>query len=218
MELPKPSNVQEAVALIEEISRKRNEIRNRERAVKARMQTMNSMPIIPKNNLAGNLARSIPPHLAPKNIGDLGSVMWDFYFTVTLDFGTDPVYGPTVFLNNSFKVDQEANLLLCGMSRSYSDLGKAGKLAPVQITLRDTQSTRQFNDISFPIQNIGEKGQPTMLDTPLLLSKNATFRVEASSWLPETMATVGNGKHELIFFGLRVRDEENVKTLSTLFL
>lgn len=218
MALPIPANVAEAIAMIEEISRKRNELRNRERAVKARMQTLNSLPVIPKDGLAGNLARSIPPHLAPKNIGDLGSVMWDFFFKVTLDFGTNPVYGPTNFKDASFKVDQEANLLLCGVSRSYFDLGKSGKLAPVSITLRDTQSTRQFNDVSFPIQNIGEKGQPTLFDTPLLLSKNATFRVEGSSWLSETMATVGDGRHELVFFGLRVRDEDNVKTLSTLFL
>lgn len=218
MPLPMPANVAEAIAMIEEISRKRNELRNRERAVKARMQTLNAMPVIPKDGLAGNLARSIPPHLAPKNIGDLGSVMWDFFFNVVIDFGTNPVYGPTVFREGSFKVDQEANLLLCGVNRAYHDLGNAGKYAPVNITLRDTQSTRQFNDVSFPIQNIGEKGRPTLLDTPLLLSKNATFKVEASSWLSETFATVGNGRHELVFFGLRVRDEDNVKTLSTLFL
>jgi hypothetical protein len=218
MPLKQPQTVQEAYDMVNDISKTRNELRNRERALKARMQTMASMPVIAKDNLAGNLMRSIPPHLAPKNIGDLGSVMWDFFFRVKLDFGTNPSFGPTTMLNGDFKVDQEANFLLCGISRAYSDLGKSGKGAPIQITLRDTQSTRQFNDLAFPIQNIGEKGQPYLFDTPLLLSKNATFRVEASSWLPEVMATTGNGYQELVFFGLRVRDEDNVKTLATMFL
>jgi len=218
MPLERPKNRQEAFQMIEEMQKTRQELRQRERAVKARMYATSSNPVIASDDLRPNLIKALPPHLVPKNVGDLGSVMWDFFFRVELDFGTDPTFDPTTMLKNSFRVDQEANLLLCGVSRNYQDIGPAGRGAPILITLRDAQSTRQFNDLSFPIQNLGEAGLPTMLDTPLLLSKNATFMVEASSWIPDSMPTIGDGKQELVFFGLRVRDEDNVKTLASLFL
>jgi len=216
--LPKPKNRVEAEALYEEIRKETRDIRDREQALRARVKSMSNNPIIGSADLGSNLSKIIPPHLMPKNVGDLAGVMWDFFFTVTLDFGTDPTYGPNVRVEDNFRVDQEACFLLTGFSHAYADNGKAGRMAPVSLTLRDAQSTRQFNDQPFPIQNIGEGGLPTRLDTPLMFAANSTVLVEASSWLPEEMATVGNGLHKITFFGLRVRDADNTKVVAQMFL
>jgi hypothetical protein len=216
--LPKPSSRAEAEALYEKIRLETRDVRDREQALRARIKSMSNNPIIGSADLGNNLTKIIPPHLMPKNIGDLTGVMWDFFFTITLDFGTNPTYGPQSKTQDSFRVDQEASFLLVGFSRAYNDNGFSGRKAPIGITLRDAQSTRQFNDQAFPIQNIGEGGLPTKLDTPLLFASNATVIVEASSWLPEDMLTVGNGIHEITFYGLRVRDADNVKVVSQMFL
>lgn len=216
--LPTPKTRQEAELLFEQIKNETRDVRDREQALRARVKSMSNNPIIGSSDLGPNLSKILPPHLAPKNVGELGGVMWDFFFTVTLDFGTNPTFGPNSKVHDDFRVDQEASFMLIGFSRSYNDNGFAGRKAPINLTLRDLQSTRQFNSESFPIQDIGEAGLPTKLDTPLLFAANATVRVEAGSWVPEDMATVGNGKHEITFYGLRVRDADNVKVVSQMFL
>lgn len=216
--LPTPKNREDAYALIEQVRIETRDARDREQALRARIKAMSNNPIIGSDELGSNLSKILPPHLAPKNVGDLSSVMWDFFFTVTLDFGTNPTFGPNSKVTDSFRVDQEASFLLMGFTRSYHDNGDSGRKAPIALTLRDLQSTRQFNSEPFPIQNIGEAGQPTRLDTPLLFAANSTVAVEASSWLSENMITIGSGKHEITFFGLRVRDVDNVKVVSQMFL
>ena len=216
--LPTPANREDAVRLIEQIKKERRENQEREMHLNARMQTMKGQALVGSSDLGPNILKVLPPNLAPKNIGEWGSIMWDFFYPVVVDFGTNPVYGPNTRTESNFKVNQDGSFLLCGISRMYSNTSFAGKKAPLSVTIRDLQSTRQFNDISFPIQNIGERGQPTLIETPLLVYKNSNISGEVTSWLPETMATVGSGRHEFLFFGLRVRDEETVKLLQTLFV
>jgi hypothetical protein len=215
--LPKPSNREEALKLINQIQTEREQNRAREMHLNARLMTMKGQPVIGKDDLGPNLLKILPPHIAPKNLGQFNNVMWDYFYPVAFDFGTDPVYGPQSRAENNFKVNQDGSFLLFGISRTYSSTSASGKSAPLVMTLRDMQSTRQFNDTSFPIQNIGEKGQPLVLETPLLIFKNSNLSCELSSWLPENMSTTGSGKHEFLFFGLRVRDEEQVKLLQTIF-
>jgi hypothetical protein len=216
--LPTPKTRAEAEALYDQIKNETRDARDREQSLRARVKSMNANPIIGSADLGSNLSKILPPSMMPKNVGDLAQVMWDFFFTVELDFGTDPSFDANSKKIGSFKVDQEASFLLMGFSRTYHDNDKAGRGAPLTITLRDLQSTRQFNDVSWPIQNIGEAGLPTKLETPLLFAANATVQVEASCWLPEQMDATGNGKQEITFFGLRVRDTDNVKVLSQMFL
>lgn len=215
--LPTPKNREEAIKLIDQISKEREANRAREMHLNARLMTMKGQPVIGKDDLGPNLLKILPPHIAPKNLGQFNNVMWDFFYPVTIDFGTDPVYGPQSRAEGNFKVNQDGSFLLCGISRTYNSTTASGKLAPLSMTLRDMQSTRQFNDLSFPIQNIGEKGQPMIFETPLLVFKNSNISCEVTSWLPENMSTTGSGKHEFLFFGLRVRDEEQVKLLQTIF-
>lgn len=216
--LPKPNSRAEAEALYDQIKLETRDARNREQSLRARIKSTSGTPVIGSADLGPNLTKILPPSLMPKNVGDLAQVMWDFFFTVELDFGTDPTFDLNSKKIGTFKVDQEASFMLMGFSRTYHDNDKAGRGAPISITLRDLQSTRQFNDVAWPIQNIGEAGLPTKLETPLLFAANATVQVEASCWLPEPMNTVGNGKQEITFYGLRVRDTDNIKVLSQMFL
>lgn len=215
--LPKPSNREEALKLIDQIQKEREQNRAREMHLNSRLMTMKGQPVIGKDDLGPNLLKILPPHIAPKNLGQFNNVMWDFFYPVSFDFGTNPTYGTLTRAENNFKVNQDGSFLLFGISRSYQSNTASGKSAPLSLTLRDLQSTRQFNDLAFPIQNIGEKGQPLVFETPLLVFKNSNISCELSSWLPEDMVTTGSGKHEFLFFGLRVRDEEQVKLLQTIF-
>lgn len=218
--LPSPKTRAEAEALAETIRQETRQARDREQALRGRVKAMDASPIIGSKDLGANLNKILPPHLMPQNVGDLAGVMWPFFFTVTIDFGTNPTFDSLIKRSDDFRVDQEAAFILTGYQRTYYNKGAAGKGAPIQLTLRDLQSTRQYNDQPFPIQNIGEGGLPTKLDTPLLFAANATVRVEASSWVPEgeSVETVGNGKQEITFFGLRVRDADNVKVIAQMFL
>lgn len=215
--LPTPKNREEAEKLIAQIERERSENRQREMHLNARMMTMKGQPVIGSSDLAPNLLKILPPHIAPKNLGNFNSIMWDFFYPVKVDFGTDPTFGPQTRVEKNFKVNQDGSFLLCGISRVYNSDTASGKKAPLTLTLRDLQSTRQFNDLAFPVQNIGERGIPTLLETPLLVYKNSNISCELTSWLPENMATTGSGVHEFLFFGLRIRDEEQAKLLQTIF-
>jgi len=215
--LPTPKNREEAEKLIAQIERERSENRQREMHLNARMMTMKGQPVIGSSDLGPNLLKILPPHIAPKNLGNFNSIMWDFFYPVKIDLGTDPTYGPQTRAEKSFKVNQDGSFLLCGISRVYNSTTASGQKAPLSLTLRDLQSTRQFNDISFPIQNLGERGKPTLLETPLLVYKNSNISCELTSWLSENMATTGSGVHEFLFFGLRIRDEEQAKLLQTIF-
>lgn len=218
--LPVPKTREEAYTIYEQIRQETRDVRDREQSLRARIKSMSNNPIISSTDMDANLSKIIPPHLMPKNIGDLNGVLWDFFFTTTLDFGIDPTFDHNSKATDQFRVDQEASFLLMGFFHTYHDNGKAGREAPITITLRDAQSTRQFNDQAFPIQNIGEGGLPTKFETPLLFAANATVFVEATCWIPspDSMITAGNGKHEITFFGLRVRDADNVKVLAQMFL
>ena len=109
--LPQPKNREEAMKLIDEIRKERNENRSREMHLNARLQTMKGEPLVGSSDLGPNLLKVLPPHLAPKNVGQWGSIMWDFFYNVTIDFGANPVYGPNTRAENSFKVNQDGLMM-----------------------------------------------------------------------------------------------------------
>lgn len=220
--LPKMNNVltrEEVIAKLYEIQKARAELRKQEQSLKSRRSLMEGQSLIAKDDLALSLQKIIPRYLEPRNIGQIDSVMWDFFFPLTVDFGTDPTYDETSRRTATVQVSQESAFLLVGISRSYQNNGDAGFGAPLQVTIRDNQSSRQFNDTPIPLQNIGLKGQPTKLDTPLLLQPNSRISLEVSSWLDgDQLVTTGSGVHEFVLYGMRVRDVNNLKVLSSIWL
>jgi hypothetical protein len=210
---------EQVIAKLYEIQKARGEIRRQEQTLKSKRNLLEGQPLISKDDLASSLQKIIPRYLEPRNIGQIDSVMWDFFFPLTVDFGTDPTYDETTRQTVTTQVSQESAFLLVGISRAYENNGDAGFGAPLQVTIRDNQSTRQFNDNPIPLQTIGLKGQPTAFDTPLLLQPNSRISLEVSSWLDgDQLVTVGSGKHEFVLYGMRVRDVNNAKVMSAVWL
>lgn len=171
------------------------------------------------SNLKDQLDKVIPPYQRPSNVGPMNVVTWPYYHDVSFDLGTNPTWTSSSSQTRNFQVSQEAGFLLMAVGRNAWDSSHAGDLAPLQIEIRDRQSTRVFNDRPMPIQNIGKKKDPTVFPTPMLIAPNAIIEVIASSWVDSTvsMPTVGIGKFDLFFFGYRIRIEDLNKVQSTVF-
>lgn len=167
--------------------------------------------------LKEHLKKYLPEHMVPGNVGGYNKVTWPFWQQVNFDFGTNPTWSPSSKLTSSFQVTQEAAFLLMAVSRKTYSYSTAGELAPVQIEIRDRQSSRQFNDRPIPMQMIGKKSLPSILPTPMLIMPNAFIDVIMTSWITGSQPTVGNGKFQFSFFGYRVRVEDADKVLSTVF-
>jgi len=171
------------------------------------------------NSLLQKLKSVLPPHLIPGNVGDIKKVTWPFYSKVTFDFGTNPTWTVNTRQVQSFQVTQEAGFLLMAIARKAWDSTGAGDVAPLQITITDRQSSRQFNNAPIPIQNIGKKKRPTILPTSYFFMPNAFVDITMTSFVPtgETMTTVGNGKHEFSLFGYRIRAEDTASIMAAIY-
>jgi hypothetical protein len=169
-------------------------------------------------NLKQTLQNSLPGYMMPSNIGDISEVAWFFFEQMTFDFGTNPTWSPSTNQRQSFQVTQESGFLLMAVSRSYNSYTTAGALAPLQVEFRDRQSSRQFNDNPIPLQMIGTKANPTILPTPMFLLPNAFFDGTITSFAQASgQPTTGTSRHQLSFFGFRMRVEDADQVLSTIF-
>jgi len=170
-------------------------------------------------DLQKKLKDVIPPHMQPGNVGGYNKITWPFWFQVDFNFGANPSWSQASRQTSSFQVTQEAAFLLTQVTKKHTGYDTSSALAPIQIELRDRQSSRQLNDRPIPLQMFGQNSKPTILPTPMLIMPNAFIDVIASSWVPagETMTTTGDGKFQLSFFGYRVRVEDADKVLSSIF-
>ena len=202
-----------------EIQESRRALRQKERNLSTRSKFLRNQPLVADGgNLRANLDKILPKHLSPKNIGEYNEVMWPFWYGFEFDFGTDPTYTSLTRKIESIQISQESAFLLTTISRAHDSRGGAGQNAPLQFTLRDNQSSRQFNDKPLPIQMIGTTGDLTHLDTPLYIRPNASLSLELTSWLPTDFATIGSGKHEIMVHGFRIRNEDANKVLASIFV
>jgi hypothetical protein len=167
--------------------------------------------------LEQELRSKLPNYMLPGNVGPVEKVTWPFWYTVELDMGVNPTYGPNTKVTNQFQVSQEAAFMVMAIYRKNYVYSTAGDLSPVQIELKDTQSARVLNDAPIPLQMFGKKSKPTILPSPYMLMPAAFFTLTATSWLPAPQATVGNGKIQFTFFGYRIRTQNPGQVLSTVF-
>lgn len=169
--------------------------------------------------LQQELLRKLPLDMQPGNVGNLRKVTWNYWFNLNIEVGSDPTWSNTSKYTGQFQVDADAAFLLLWIARkSYSD-GTAGENAPIQLVLKDTQSSRQFMEPNYPLplQSIGTKSRPTILPTPFLLLPAAVLQAEITSWVPAPQATVGDGNIQLTFFGYRIRMDNPEKIFSTVY-
>jgi hypothetical protein len=189
----------------------KKDLRKAERSWRREFKRSQSM------NLRSHLKQFLPPYMMPGNVGGYTEVTWPFWETVSFNFGTDPSWSSATRQVQSFQVTQEAGWLVTHLARKSYGYNTASELAPLQIEIRDRQSSRQFNDRSIPIQMIGRRSKPTVFPTPLLIMPNAFIDVIMSSWVDGTMPTTGSGRLDLILFGYRIRVGDEDKVLSTVF-
>lgn len=192
---------------------KTKEIRAKERNfVNKSGSPLSVFPSLKPNPLRDHLAGLLPDDIMPSNVGALDEVMWPFFYKVDIDFGS----GEFIYDNNTkgegtFRVGNEGNFLLCGIFRDNADYDTAGYQAPLLMTIRDDQSSRQLNTEAIPVQTIGTKGRPLKFKTPYLMYENAQITVLMKSWLPTGSAVEvdGSGKQTFVFFGYRIRSKED---------
>ena len=168
-------------------------------------------------SLEQELVKRLPSSLIPGNVGNLYDVAWPFNYTVPFDFGTDPTYGPNTQQIQTFQNTQEAAFILGGITRKAYAYSEAGELAPLQVLIKDRQSTRQFMDIPIPLQAIAKKTPITTFEVPLVIMPNAFIDVIITSWQTANQATVGSGRHDITFVGYRTRTSDIGTVLSTVF-
>jgi len=182
------------------------------------------------SKLEDNLLAAVPSGLVPGNVGKLNDVCWPFDYTVAFNFGDNPTYSPQLPLTGvqntaatpagglgSFQVTQEAAFICGSISRKCLSGTTSGELAPLQMIIRDRQSTRQFMDFPIPIQAIAKKTPPTIWEVPLIFMPNAFVDVQLTSWLSAAQATIGSGRMVFTFSGYRTRTEDIGTVLSTVF-
>lgn len=168
-------------------------------------------------NLKEELARKLPVNLMPGNVGDLAKVAWPFWFQANFDFGVGPTWSVATNQTSSFQVTQEAAFLMMGLYRDSFSYSTAGELAPLQLQIRDRQSSRLFMDKPMPWQTIGKRSRPTIFSTPMLVMPNAFIDVTLTSFASGMVAAADTSKQQISFFGYRVRVEDADQVLSSVF-
>jgi hypothetical protein len=197
------------------------DLRRRERNIRAQESALSAQP---QAQAGPSLKKSIQgilgarQDLMPGNVGGLNTVVWPFWFEMDFDFGTNPtLLAPGLQQTQSYQVTQEAAFMLMAVCRNANSDSTSGDLGPWQVTFKDRQSSRQFNDAPIPIQMIGSRSLPTILPTPMLLMPNAFFDAVMTTWQTTSQATVGSGKHQFTFFGYRVRIQDAQAVMDSVF-
>jgi hypothetical protein len=220
--------------LLQEIERKQQELRQLKTSIsniKARNQALSSQPTVTQaGELQQNLAKILPAHLRPRNVGNLYHVQWPFYFSMDFDLSQtqpwidnapDGAITSDTRQTRTYQVTQESAFLFTAISRNCNDYDVSGDLGPLQVEIRDRQSSRFFSNAKIPIQMFGAEGWPTPMPTPFLVMPNAVIEMEISSFLepgvvaePEPDQT---GRIQFTFFGYRMRIEDAQKILSSIY-
>ena len=193
--------------------------------VRVRRESLSSQPVARGGlGLEQALRKILPSHLMPKNVGHLFHTQWMFEHVVDFDLTTTedwPDISSNTRQTQEFTVSQEAAFIFFALSRHANDNSSAGDLGPLQIDIRDRQSSRFFNNAPIPIQMIGKNGYEYDLPTPFLVMPNAKIEVEMSSWLEpgvlQNSIPAPTGIHQFIFKGYRMRIEDAEKILSSVF-
>lgn len=196
----------------------RKQIRRQERlARKAARGDSSFLGGNPMSKLEQDLLAKLPSALVPGNVGNYYDVAWPFDYTVSFNFGDNPSYGPLTNQTQSFQVTQEAAFIITNITRKCYSGTTSGELAPLQVIVRDRQSTRQFMDLPIPIQAIAKKTPSTNWEVPLILMPNAFLDITVTSWLTAAQATLGSGRMNFTFSGYRTRTGNIGQVLSTVF-
>ena len=208
-------------AALQQAQAVRAKLRQEERDLCARERWLQSQSQINgSGDLRSNLAQVLPLDLMPGNVGPLNSIAWTFFEPAEVNFGMNPLLNANSFQSTTFRVDQDGAFLMLGiLVTGDTARGGAGLDGPYQVTIKDKQSTRTFNDQPIPIQALSTKMYPRKFPTPLLFYPNAYVQFNVSTWIPTglTQQTSGSGRLQFNPYGVRVRIEDIASILGNIF-
>lgn len=173
-----------------------------------------------------NLNRALPASMRPGNVDDINRVIWPFWFTFELDPGVVDI-APDETRVGSFAVTQEAAFIAVAMTKvvflretgpdrftyldpenfNFNTSGAEG----LRYVLRDSTSTREFNDTPMPVDMIGVPRNPTILPVPILFLQNSNVEIIYTN----NTDNLRTYKPFVSIFGYRVRLEDYQRVLST---
>lgn len=205
---------QESTLLVDELRLLRDQfssLRTRERQLEIRQAALGRIyQVRGGSKLAQHLSAQLPDHLVPGNVGDVGKVAWNFAYPFDFNFGLNPTYSQATQQEQQVQVTQESAFLITAISISFIEDSPASSRAPLQLDIRDNQSTRQLNNLPIVLQSLGAQGNPTLLDTAFLMLPNASLSLRVTSFVPanETNPTVGDGRFQIALLGVRMRTDD----------
>ncbi len=176
------------------------------------------------NSKMMNQMSGIPRSQRPANLGDINSVYWPFWFTFN-----PVVLAPNQGISSFFSVTLEAGFNMIGLEKvvfkrtgqapNYiytaidgnhpdDDLANAKGLV---MSLKDSSSSRLFNDKPMPVDMIGTGEHQTVLSTPQFILPNSTIEcVYVNNNTTETFVPL------ITAFGFRIRVDGASNILSTI--
>lgn len=199
----------------------KQELRKRERGLRAREEALSSEFQVPGSveNLKSQLMSGLPMHLMPLNVGSLKEAAWNFFYSTRFDFAGLSQLNRNIRETRSFQVSQEAAFIITHVSQNFTQGPTvAAGLAPWAIQFEDRQSTRKLNNQPMPIQTFGDRGLPTKLCTPFLVLPNAFLDVTLTCEVEQPYAIAPSDVNlEVMFIGIRMRIDQADKILSTIY-
>lgn len=170
--------------------------------------------------LKANIDASVPPYMAPGDIGGVYRSIWPFWFTFPAP-RLEPNQNSTV----SFTVTQEAAFIFMSMTKAAfietagpfnltwvnpDDETAAGLTPGLKWTLRDAQSTRLFTQNPVDLDHVGNPRWPTVMPSPVFFLPNSVVEFSHFNTHPANIYIPF-----VTFFGYRIRIQDADKMLST---
>lgn len=165
--------------------------------------------------------------MMPGNVGDINQVIWPFWFTARDPNDETLIIPPDTNLVSSFTVTQEAAFVIMEFTKQvfieddqnpgqfvFIDPAQAdgsAKANNLSYTMKDSQSSRVFNDQPTDINSVGYWEWPTVMGPPMLLLPNSNFELDIANDDPNNTYAV-----MFTFFGYRIRIDKAKDILSTI--
>lgn len=173
-------------------------------------------------NLRDEMLAKLPPELLPGNVGRLEEVRWNFDFPMRIAIQAgETTFGQATRFSSFFQVPQEAALVLTHMALAYEPLSGSANTpagAPLQVEIRDRQSSRQFMSSPISIDAIGTGKYPTALPAKMIFMPAAFVDFTVTSFADGSYNyNTMTGYLNFVCFGVRIRVKDAKDVLGTVF-
>lgn len=164
-------------------------------------------------------ASNLPQQMQPGNVDNITRAIWPFFFPTNY-----VEVLPNRNVRSSFTVTQEAAFIWLYCTKTVHKLvdgvptyidpsnynTEQGQANGLKFTIRDAQSSREYNSLPVPLDHIGDPLAPWALPSPVLILPNSTMEVQFINQNPDETYYPS-----VSFFGYRIRLSDQEKTLST---